>query len=48
MRAVAMTMKQISNKDAQARRNQRLGVILGAVALAFFFGYIFRAWLLER
>ncbi len=46
MRELETTM-QTPNKDAQARRNLRLGLVLGAVALAFFFAYILRAWLLE-
>lgn len=40
------TMTPAMAKDTQARRNMRLGLILGAVALAIFFGYILRAWLL--
>ncbi|HUW36098.1 MAG TPA: cytochrome oxidase small assembly protein [Rhodocyclaceae bacterium] len=47
MRELETTM-QTPDKGAQGRRNQRLGLILGAVALAFFFGYILRAWLLGR
>ncbi len=43
----AMTM-QAEAKNTQTRRNLRLGLILGAVALAFFLGYILRAWLLGR
>lgn len=40
------TTMQALNKETQDRRNRRLGLILGAVALLLFFGYIFRAWLL--
>ena len=48
MKEVEVMTMHVPDKDAQARRNRRLGLILGAVALAFFFGYIFRAWWLER
>ena len=48
MRELEATTMKTSAKDVQARRNRRLGLILGAVALAFFLGYILRAWLLER
>lgn len=42
------TTMQAAAKDAQDRRNLRLGLILGAVALALFFGYILSYWLQAR
>ena len=35
-------------KDAKARSNRRLGLILGAVALILFFGFILLSWLPGR
>jgi len=34
--------------DSQQRRNLRVGLILATVALAVFFGFILRFWLLGR
>ncbi len=38
-------MMQASAKDTQARRNLRVGLILGTVALTLFFGAILRYWM---
>ncbi len=43
-----MTTMPTQSKDSQARRNLRLGLVLGAVALALFFGAILRYWLQIR
>ena len=48
MKKPETTTMQAVVKDTQARSNLRLGLILGVVALVFFFGYILRAWLLGR
>ncbi len=35
-------------QDSSDRSNLRLGLLLGAVALTLFFGYILRYWLMGR
>ena len=37
-----------ATKDLQARRNLRLGLILGGLALMLFLGAILRYWLQSR
>jgi len=48
MKALDTIMMQSARKEAQARRNLRLGLILGGVALAIFCGAILRYWLQSR
>jgi len=48
MKELETTTMQAADKDRQSRRNLRLGLILGAMALALFFGFILRAWWLGR
>ena len=43
-----MNMMQATAKNTQARRNLRVGLFLGTVALALFFGAILSYWLQIR
>ncbi|MDD5175617.1 MAG: hypothetical protein PHQ05_04245 [Sterolibacterium sp.] len=38
-------MRQAMARNSQSRRNLRLSLALGAIALTFFFGYILHSWL---
>lgn len=47
MNSLDSKMRQPADRDSLDRDNLRLGLILGAVALAFFFGYMFHDWWLR-
>lgn len=48
MKSQDLNMMPPEGQDSRHRDNRRLGLILGAVALVLFFGFILRYWLLGR